>query len=297
MTINHLVLIGGGHTNVLLMRKWLMYPKLKPEIPISIISRDTHLVYSAMFPSVISKSITLDDSLIDISNLAKKTSIAFIKDEVINIDFKMKKIYLKNRPSTGYSKLVLNYGSQTQISEEFEDLVNNQIAFPIKPFFKAYELIKNEDKYDSEAAKPFVIVGSGLAAIEIAFSLRRRWGKRSLKILCNKNKVNNKVLKTLYRSNIESVENLPMSYGKIILCTGNSSPLWVQKNNSELDSKGRFITNKKLKLKNILGIFATGDCSVIEASKRPSSGIVAVKVVNILATNIQRDLNGKSLKK
>ena len=70
MTINHLVLIGGGHTNVLLMRKWLMYPKLMPEIPISIISRDTQLVYSAMFPSVISKAISLDESLIDIRSVS-----------------------------------------------------------------------------------------------------------------------------------------------------------------------------------------------------------------------------------
>ena len=66
MTCNHLVLIGGGHTNVLLMRKWFMNPKLMPEIPISIISRDSYLVYSAMFPSVISKSISLEESLIDI---------------------------------------------------------------------------------------------------------------------------------------------------------------------------------------------------------------------------------------
>jgi len=42
MTFNHLVLIGGGHTNVLLMKKWLMCPKLMPEIPVSIISRDSH---------------------------------------------------------------------------------------------------------------------------------------------------------------------------------------------------------------------------------------------------------------
>ena len=63
MAINHLVLIGGGHTNALLMRKWLMSPKLMPKIPISIISRDTHLVYSAMFPSVLSKSISLEESL------------------------------------------------------------------------------------------------------------------------------------------------------------------------------------------------------------------------------------------
>ncbi len=297
MTINHLVLIGGGHTNVLLMRKWLMYPKLMPEIPISIISRDTDLVYSAMFPSVISKSISLEDSLIDIKSLAKKARISFIKNEVTNIDFHLKKISLKNRPSIDYSQLVLNYGSQTKISVEFKDLVNKQIAFPIKPFFKAYELIKNEDKYDSETEQSFVIVGSGLAAIEVAFALRKRWKKRSLKILCQSNKVDDKVLNTFYRSNIEVVWKLPVNYGKILLCTGNSSPHWVQKYNSELDSKGRFLTTQKLRLKNFLGTFATGDCSVIETSKRPSSGILAVKVLNILAANIQKEIKGESLKK
>ena len=91
MAINHLVLIGGGHTIVLLMRKWLMSPKLMPEIPISIISRDTHLVYSAMFPSVIAKSISLDDTLIDIRSLAKKARVSFINEEVKNIDFQLKK--------------------------------------------------------------------------------------------------------------------------------------------------------------------------------------------------------------
>jgi len=297
MTINHLVLIGGGHTNVLLMRKWLMYPKLMPEIPITIISRDTHLVYSATFPSVISKSISLNNSLIDIRSLARKARVSFIKNEVTNIDYHLKKIFLKNRPSISYSKLVLNYGSQTKISGEFEDLVNNKIAFPIKPFFKAYELIKKEDKNDSETEKSFVIVGSGLAAIEVAFALRKRWKKRSLKILCQRNKVDNKIFKTFYRSNIEVVGTLPIDYGKILLCTGNSSPLWVKKYNTELDSKGRFLINQKLMLKNFLGTFATGDCAVIEDSSRPSSGIFAVKAINTLATNIQKDIKGESLKR
>ena len=96
MTINHLVLIGGGHTNVLLMRKWLMYPKLMPEIPITIISRDTHLVYSATFPSVISKSISLNNSLIDIRSLARKARVSFIKNEVTHIDYHLKKIFLND---------------------------------------------------------------------------------------------------------------------------------------------------------------------------------------------------------
>ena len=94
MTFNHLVLIGGGHTNVLLMKKWQMCPKLMPDIPVSIISRDSHLVYSAMFPSVLSKSISLEECLIDIKSLAKNAKVSFIEEEVKDIDFNLKKIVL-----------------------------------------------------------------------------------------------------------------------------------------------------------------------------------------------------------
>ena len=92
MTFNHLVLIGGGHTNVLLIKKWLMSTKLMPEIPVSIISRDSYLVYSAMFPSVLSKSISLEESLIDIKSLAKNAKVSFVEEEVKDIDFNLKKI-------------------------------------------------------------------------------------------------------------------------------------------------------------------------------------------------------------
>jgi len=139
MTFNHLVLIGGGHSNVSLLKKWLMCPKLMPEIPVSIISRDSHLVYSAIFPSVISKSITLEESLIDIKSLAKNAKVSFIEEEVKDIDFNLKKIVLTNRPSVNYSKLVLNYGSQTKIPKEFESLVKNRNAFSIKPVLSAYD--------------------------------------------------------------------------------------------------------------------------------------------------------------
>ena len=297
MTFNHLVLIGGGHTNVLLMRKWIMYPKLMPEISISIISRDSYLVYSAMFPSVLSRSISLEETLIDVASLAKNAEISFIKEEVTDIDFKSKKVFFEKRPLINFSHLVLNYGSQTKISKDFENLVNNQIAFPIKPFLKSYELIKKEDIHDTEKEPPFIIVGSGLAGIEIAFALRKRWLNRSLKIVCRKDKMNNQILKRLSESDIEILDKLPLNHGKILLCTGNISPLWAQKKLLDMDSKGRFITNKNLQLKNFSGIFATGDCAAIELSKTPDSGIYAVKAVDTLSNNIYRAIKGKTLKK
>ncbi len=297
MTFNHLVLIGGGHTNALLMRKWIMSPKLMPDIPVSIISRDSHLVYSAMFPSVLSKSIPLEESLIDLASLAKNAKISFIEEEVKDIDLKLKKIVLENRSSIKFSHLVLNYGSQTIIPREFDHLVNNQIAFPVKPFLKSYELIKKEDIYDSGKEKPFVIVGSGLAAIEVAFALRKRWRNRLLKLLCHSKKINEKFLKSLQKADIELVNNLDDGYGKMILCTGNKSPLLANKKNFELDTSGRIITNQNLKLKDFSEIFASGDCAVIDSAKRPASGIFAVKVLNTLVHNLKKDIEGKSLKK
>ncbi len=130
MTFNHLVLVGGGHSNVLLMRKWLMQPNLMPNHPITIISRDSHLVYSAKFPSVIANLISLEESLIDIASFAKSVKIAFIQEEVKNIEFKHNKIIFKNRPAISYSDLVINCGSRTKVSKEFEELVQKKIAFP-----------------------------------------------------------------------------------------------------------------------------------------------------------------------
>ena len=297
MTLNHLVLIGGGHTNVLLMRKWLMNPKLMPEMPVSIISRDSQLVYSAMFPSVISKSISLEECLIDIENLARKAKISFIKDEVSDIDFKLKKIFFNNRPSVDFSKLVLNFGSQTRIPKEFDHLVKDQRAFPVKPFLKAYELIKKEDIFDLGKELPFIIVGSGLAAIEVSFALRKRWRNRTLKLFCYANKINNKLLRSLRNSNIGLIDNIDFDYGRILLCTGNTSPLWVKKKLLKLDSNGRIIINQNLKLKNFSGIFATGDCAVIDSMKRPASGIYAVKVLNTLAHNLKQEIGSQSFKK
>jgi len=127
--------------------------------------------------------------------------------------------------------------------------------------------------------------------------LRKRWGDRPLKLLCDSRKINNTILKSLRNSNIDLVEKLNFDYGKILLCTGNTSPLWAQKKLLDSDSYGRIITNQNLQIKSFSGIFAVGDCAVVGSAKRPASGVFAVKVVNTLVQNLKKDIEGRSLKK
>ena len=297
MTFNHLVLVGGGHSNVLLIHKWLMKPNKMPTNPISIISKDSHLVYSAMFPSVISQSITLEQSLIDIFSLANAARIAFIKSEVKNIDFEENKIFLNSRPPIDYSRLIINCGIQTKINLEFKDLVEKRIACPIKPFFESYKFIKSEDKNNNSKEKPFIVVGSGLAAIEIVFALRKRWKERNLILVCDSAKISHRFLFWLRNFNIHLKTKINFDYGKILLCTGNSPHSWIQENNLKLDKKGRIITNAKLNVKYFSGVFAVGDCANHGSSERFSSGILAVKAVNTLLENLNKENCEKKYKK
>ena len=297
MCFNHLVLIGGGHSNVLLMHKWLMKPDLRPNCPISIISRDFNLVYSAMYPGVIAGEFKINECLIDIHSLANTAKISFIKDEVTNINFSKQKVLFNARPCLNYSKLVLNFGSETKIPEKFIDLVRSKIAFPIKPFYTSYQIIKSEDAYNSNSELPFVIVGSGLAAIEIAFALRSRWDNRSLILVCDSTKINKRILRRLENFGVQLSKDVDFKHGKILLCTGNKPPAWIINNSLQLDEKGRINTNLELKANDFPDVFAVGDCAVITDRKRPASGIFAVKAANTLSYNLKKDIEGKKLNK
>ena len=297
MTLDHLVLVGGGHTNVLLMQKWIMQPKHIPDVPITIISRDPSLVYSSMYPSVISNTIPLKQSLIDISSLAKRARISLIVSEVIDIDFNKKEVFLENRPAVKYSKVVLNCGTSSKLDDVFQDLINKKIALPIRPFLQSYKFIKSEDRNDSIRELPFVIIGSGLGAIEIAFALRKRWKNRKLVLVCKKEKISYEFLKSLKLLNIEIMRDINFPYSKILLCTGNSPHNWIKKNILKLDCSGRIITDNNLKVKDYLDIYAVGDCAYAGKNRGKSSGILAVKSAHTLYKNINRDIRGKKLKK
>ena len=297
MSFNHLVLIGGGHSNVLLIHKWLMKPALMPKCSISIISKDFNLVYSAMYPGVIAGEFNINESLINIYALANRAKISFISDEICDVNFSKRKVLFYKRPDIKYSKLILNFGSETKIQKNYNHLVRSKVAFPIKPFRRSYQIIKSEDHKNNLKQLPFVIIGSGLAAIEIAFALRTRWRKRKLILVCDPEKINNQILQKLSILNILLKQDIDFKHGKVLLCTGNQCPSWIARNSLTLDENGRIKTNTYLQVNDFPDVFAVGDCAVIANNKRPASGVFAVKVVNTLSINLNNVFNGKRLNK
>ena len=212
-----------------------------------------------------------------------------MKAEIEGIDLKKRKLLLAGRPEIEYSSLSLNIGTKTNLNSNFLMRTSKNLAVPIKPFSESLKFIIDQDIYkDDSSSKPFVIIGAGFAGIEIAFSLRKRWPKRSIKLLVKQDKkLTKNILKAIKDLHIEIIHEMPSVLYPALICTGNESFEWIKDTGLPIDKDGRILTKKTLQVLNYPELFAVGDCGVIKDKPRPSSGVWAVRSAIPLAKNLE----------
>ena len=155
---------------------------------------------------------------------------------------------------------------------------------------RAIQWIERQDhQTDIDDLKPFTVIGSGLAGIEIAFALRKRWPERSLQLKILPGKINRKLRQSLIHNDIDLITNENLITGPALLCTGSATPQWLRDSGLLSDASGRVITRTTFQVIRYDDIFAVGDCGVIEQYARPASGVWAVRAATPLAKNLEKD--------
>ena len=107
--IKQLVLIGGGHANVQILKKLCMN-RIKGLHTI-LISEHFEATYSGMTPGYIHRDFSIEEISIDLQRLCFNAGATFIKDKVIKLETSNKKVVLQNFPSINYDLLSINTGS------------------------------------------------------------------------------------------------------------------------------------------------------------------------------------------
>ncbi len=107
------VLVGGGHTHALVMRKWGMAPL--PNVRLTLINPGPFPPYSGMLPGFVAGHYTQADMVMDLVPLARFAGARLILDAATGIDPLAKRIHLQNRPSIQYDTVSFDVGIHAKL--------------------------------------------------------------------------------------------------------------------------------------------------------------------------------------
>ncbi len=166
--VKDLVLIGGGHSHIEVLRRFAMRPI--PGLRITVISREVHTPYSGMLPGLIAGHYQFDDAHIDLGPLARWAGARLFHDEVTAIDPATKRITCRTRPSIAYDIVSIDIGSgpDTKIDGGAE------FAIPVKPvsnFNHRWQTARRRILASTNARR-IGVVGAGAGGVELLLAIR-----------------------------------------------------------------------------------------------------------------------------
>lgn len=330
--VKHLVLIGGGHSHLAVIKHLGMKPV--PGLAVTLISKDVVTPYSGSMPAFIAGHYNFDDMHIDLRPLAQFAKIRIIQASVHKIDLDRKIISIDARPDLSFDLISLNIGSKPN------DLLiagSSRHAFAVKPidtFLQHWQTIFQNAVQTLKENKPYTlaIVGGGPASVELAFAAHYRIHKAmktgltedsllAVKIVTNAesalNSHNQKakaaVAIEFEKRKIEVLSNQQVieftegtivcesgetiSADSIVYATGASIPGWPGECGLKLSNDGFIEVNQNLQSTSHDFVFAAGDVATILNHPRPKSGVYAVRQGKPLAENLVRYATNRSLLK
>ena len=166
-----IVLVGGGHTHVEVLRSFGMRPE--PGVGLTIIAKEIEAPYSGMLPGFIAGHYTHDDCHIDIVRLAQFAGARVIHGEVIGVDRANKRVLVEGRVPVGYDLLSLNTGI-TPLLDGIAGADQHALAVkPVSTFAPRWQGLE-DSALTPDGPRRFAIIGIGAAGFELVLAIRHR---------------------------------------------------------------------------------------------------------------------------
>ena len=167
--LKDLVLAGGGHTHVIVLKRFGMKPM--PGVRVTLICRDVETPYSGMLPGHIAGHYTHDDIHIDLGPLARFANARFYHDEVIGLDPVERKVICRSRPPVPYDVLSIDIGSAPRM--DGVPGAGNAVV-PVKPIgnFVARWNALVERVLATDRPMRVGVVGGGVGGVEMVLAMR-----------------------------------------------------------------------------------------------------------------------------
>jgi selenide, water dikinase len=167
-----LVLIGGGHTHALVLRKWGMNPL--PSVRLTLITDLVDTPYSGMLPSHVAGVYSFDEAHIDLRPLTRFAHCRLVMARAVGLDVANQQVLCANHPPIAFDVLSIDTGSTP-------GTVNvpgaQEYAIPAKPvpdLLHQWSQFLAEIQTQPEQPRTIAIVGGGVGGVELTLNMEAR---------------------------------------------------------------------------------------------------------------------------
>ena len=161
--VRDIVLVGGGHSHAVLLRRWAMRPL--PGVRLTLICRDTHTPYSGMLPGHIAGHYSFEQVHIDLRTLAQAAGARFFRSEVIALDRSAGQVVCAGRPPVPYDRVSINIGATPRLGVPGAA----SHALPVKPIDRFHqrwlELLARVRTHSGKLR--LAVVGAGAGGVDL----------------------------------------------------------------------------------------------------------------------------------
>ena len=320
MTRRHLLLIGGGHSHVEVLRQQAL--ARDAGVVTTLVSPAPLTPYSGMLPGLVAGLYNVDETHIALRPLAAAAGARLVEDRVVGLDLDARLAHTSKGEAIPFETVSLDIGSipAAPMPGAQEHAVGVK---PVERFLEAWDatfVAAREGRVRSIA-----VVGGGAGGIEILLSMQARLAEAmgaalprfalvtDLPHLLPRHApaVRRRVQRILAARAItvqfdaQAVAIEPgaviardgrrIAADRIVLATTAAAASWLAASGLACDAAGFVTVDQHLRSPSHPFVFAAGDCASQQGQTYPKSGLYAVRQGPVLADNLRRHLRGEPL--
>jgi selenide,water dikinase len=318
--LKQLLLLGGGHAHVFVMRAFGRAPL--PDTRVTVISRTRFTPYSGMLPGLLAGLNSFEESHLDLEWLASATGCEFIEAEATRINPGAREVVCGDGRAFGYEFLSVDIGSTPAARGVPGAREHTLPVKPVERFLDGWRSV--ERRIGAGERLRIAVVGGGAGGVELLLSLQHRLreavgGNTRFILLTDQQDIlptHNRTVQRIFRRVLaerrvevcvehEVVDVAPgvlhcASGARIdadvsVWVTTAAAPGWIADSGLATDQRGFIAVNDYLQSCSHENVFAAGDIATMVNHVRPKSGVYAVRQGPPLAHNLRRALCGERL--
>ena len=311
--MKHLVLAGGGHAHIEVLRRFGAQRGFGHRV--TVINPDRYSPYSGMLPGLIAGHYAWEQCHIDLGGLCARAGAELVQAQVTSVNPETRTITLDNGRTLNWDLLSLNTGSTPDLAAVPGA---REHVVPIKPmsgFLSAWGALLRSTQDGRSRPARITVVGGGAGGVEVVLAIHHRLlaigqGRSAISLVTSDllpmhpRRVRHVVTRALEAARIDLLESrrvVEVKPGSLhfasgpalettftVWITGAAAPSWLDCGRLATDASGFLMVDGSLRSVSHPWVLGAGDAASLASQPVPKAGVYAVRQGPVLAENLMR---------